>query len=68
MVLRVDDAVIDIRPERGRGRRRRLSWGSGCAWSMAAGVRGLSNRHLGELEGGTDDSDSEWGGWMKKIG
>jgi hypothetical protein len=31
MVARVDDAVLDIRPERGRGRRRRLRWGSGAA-------------------------------------
>ena len=63
MVARVGDAVLDIRPECGRGRRR-----PGSAWSMPAGVRGLSNRHLGELEGGTDDSDREWGGWVRKIG
>ena len=67
VVARVSDAVFVTRPERGRGARRRLRWGSGSAGSMPVGVCGPTRRHLGELEGGADDSDSEWGGRTRKI-
>jgi len=41
--------------------------GPGPQGRMPVEVSGPTKRHLGELEGGADDSDSEWRGRMEKI-